>query len=191
MSPGTGRTRSPMVHSPLVPALPPIGGRPPTSTILNTSTSSETRPLRARAIVSARALSWTVSRVIRGSRGKGGRRFAWESVLRRVARLSRRVRRCCVATEDLRTRKGEGIATHFCHSPSATLLVPRSIRRAFPDPMKDRRAGCENHLWCQSRPRPCGLVRHVQQQHAVTASESRVGWGDMQFALMSCLRTLA
>lgn len=40
ISPGTGRIRSPIVHSPLVPALPPIGGLPPTSTTLKTSTSS-------------------------------------------------------------------------------------------------------------------------------------------------------
>jgi hypothetical protein len=98
ISPGTGKTRSPIVHSPLVPAFPPIGGRPPTSTILNTSTSSETRPLRARAIVSARAFSWVTSRVMRGSRGAGGRSLAWERVRRRVARFSRKARRRCLAT---------------------------------------------------------------------------------------------
>ena len=51
ISPGTGRMRSPIVHSPFVPALPPIGGLPPTSTTLKTSTSSWTNPERARAIV--------------------------------------------------------------------------------------------------------------------------------------------
>ena len=51
ISPGTGRIRSPIIHSPLVPALPPMGGLPPTSTTLKTSTSSGTSPERARAIV--------------------------------------------------------------------------------------------------------------------------------------------
>jgi hypothetical protein len=51
ISPGTGRMRSPIVHSPFVPALPPIGGLPPTSTTLKTSTSSWTNPERARAII--------------------------------------------------------------------------------------------------------------------------------------------
>jgi len=47
MSPGTGKIKSPIVHSPFVPALQPMGGRPPTSTTLKTSTSSCTRPARA------------------------------------------------------------------------------------------------------------------------------------------------
>jgi len=50
MSPGTGNIRSPTVHSPLEPAFPPIGGLPPTSTMLKTSTSSWTKPERARAM---------------------------------------------------------------------------------------------------------------------------------------------
>ena len=91
-----------MVHSPLVPALPPIGGRPPTSTILNTSTSSETRPLRACAIVSARAFNWATSPEIKVSRGTGGRSFAWERVRRRVARFSRKARTRCLATGKFR-----------------------------------------------------------------------------------------
>ena len=70
----TGSTRPPTVHSPFVPALPPSGGRPPTcapmihqqhnreerirtSTTLNTSTSSCTKPDLARAMVSDRAVS--------------------------------------------------------------------------------------------------------------------------------------
>jgi len=51
ISPGTGRIRSPIVHSPFVPAFPPMGGLPPTSTTLKTSTSSWTNPERARAII--------------------------------------------------------------------------------------------------------------------------------------------
>jgi hypothetical protein len=67
MSPGTGNIRSPIVHSPLEPALPPIGGLPPTSTTLNTSTSSCTSPERARARVRESEASSCVCR----SKGPG------------------------------------------------------------------------------------------------------------------------
>lgn len=72
ISPGTGRMRSPMVHSPFVPAFPPIGGRPPTSTTLNTSTNSCTNPDRAREIVIDKALSSCVSRCVRCERPRAG-----------------------------------------------------------------------------------------------------------------------
>lgn len=68
ISPGTGNTNPSIVHSPLIPAFRPIGGLPPTSTILNTSTSSETNPERARARVSESRESCCNSRDICASR---------------------------------------------------------------------------------------------------------------------------
>ena len=62
ISPGTGKVKVPMVHSPFVPGFPPIGGLPPTSTTLNTSTSSCTSPDRALDMVNERAFSSCFSR---------------------------------------------------------------------------------------------------------------------------------
>jgi hypothetical protein len=108
MSPGTGSIRSPIVHSPFVPALPPMGGRPPTSTTWNTSTSSCTRPERARAMAVERWNRASVSR-----EGGGGDdvllgmlddmcSFAAEMLRLRDASVSRRARslsRSCGTSE--------------------------------------------------------------------------------------------
>lgn len=64
ISPGTGNTIPSIAHSPFIPACLPIGGLPPASTILNTSTNSETNPERARARVSESRESCCSSRDI-------------------------------------------------------------------------------------------------------------------------------
>jgi hypothetical protein len=154
ISPGTGKTRSPIVHSPFVPALPPIGGRPPTSTILNTSTSSETSPLRACAMLSARAFNWATSPEMKVSRGGGGRSLAWERVRRRVARFSRKARMRCLATGKFRAwsaRVRINRRRYLCRSLFADWRARHSVRGAFPVLLQDPRVVYENHLWYRWR----------------------------------------
>ena len=95
MSPGTGKIKSPIVHSPFVPALPPIVGRPPTSTTLNTSISSCTSPARAREIAEDRVVRASASRgtcEIVGWTVNGVSSLAAERLRRREANVSRKVR---------------------------------------------------------------------------------------------------
>lgn len=107
ISPGTGRIRSPMVHSPFVPALPPIGGRPPTSTTWKTSTSSWTSPERARASAAESACNSCVSFAVNVSNGGAGTRRAAERVRRRAARDSRSWRNRS-RSESKKKKKGGG-----------------------------------------------------------------------------------
>lgn len=134
MSPGTGRIKSPIFHSPLVPALLPMGGRPPTWTILKTSTSSCTRPERARAIVADKqANSWASldasPRAWEGEEGDWS--FTAERVLRRNASVSRipRRRSRSVQNEINHIECVRVETTNFCHYPAWAL---QGLRGSFP-----------------------------------------------------------
>ena len=100
ISPGTGNTRSPMVHSPLVPALPPMGGLPPTSTTLKTSTSSWTRPDLARERATER-LAFKDGIDVGDEGGMDGSAWAIASVRRRFDIDSRRARRRSLSKDEL------------------------------------------------------------------------------------------
>lgn len=143
MSPGTGRIKSPMVHSPLVPALPPMGGRPPTSTTLNTSTSSWTSTARALAILIVRLPGTCVSLGM-------GTSLAALSVCRRVAIVSRNILRRSLSMAEsmrqIRRRKGNKLLSlsflnlvNPCMSSSTLRCIDAtSARRARAPPMLER-----------------------------------------------------
>jgi hypothetical protein len=173
MSPGTGSIRSPIVHSPFVPALPPMGGRPPTSTTWNTSTSSCTRPERARAIAVERLNRASLSR-----EGGGGDdvllgmledmcSFAAEMLRLRDASVSRRIRslsRSCGTSDIPMDCAGKG--THCARSPSSA-----SQARPAAPPLVVRTHSDSREIVCQvpSSPRAPSWLSphaHLDLQHS-------------------------